>query len=45
MMKNKFIFKAFDAIEKTKDENYTLNRNEKAQNVGKLSTVLYNGID
>jgi hypothetical protein len=37
--------KAFDAIEKTKDENYTLNRNEKAQNVGKISTVLYNGID
>jgi hypothetical protein len=37
--------KAFDAIEKTKDENYTLNRNEKSQNVGKISTVLYNGID
>jgi hypothetical protein len=35
--------KAFDAIEKTKDENYTLNRSEKAQNVGKVSTVIYNG--
>jgi hypothetical protein len=35
--------KAFDAIEKTKDENYTLNRNEKSKNVGKISTVIYNG--
>jgi hypothetical protein len=35
--------KTFNAIENTKDENMNLDRNEKAQKIGKVTTVIYNG--
>jgi hypothetical protein len=35
--------KTFNAIENTKDENINLDRTQKAQKIGKVTTVIYNG--